>query len=142
MLPKSVLIAVLGVATIGAEASAIHRPFSQIGERRARALEARQNRGQFGGGGFGKGKGQAAGGQAGQGQGKGQAGAGQGGQGQGQGQNQGNAGQNGGNQNQNNGGNNGANGANCLNANVIQKGSQSTGQVNGVAADGQVNSAT
>jgi hypothetical protein len=50
-----------------------------------------------------------------------------------------NGGNNGGNQGSNTGGNN----ANlCLNANAVQTGSESTGQQNGVAADGQVNSAT
>jgi transcription initiation factor TFIID subunit 15 len=45
---------------------------------------------------------------------------------------------------QNKGGNNNANtGTNtCLSANAVQTGSASTGQQNGVAADGQVNSAT
>jgi transcription initiation factor TFIID subunit 15 len=51
----------------------------------------------------------------------------------------GNKGNQGGNQA---GGNAGNAGSTTLNANAIQTGSQSTGQQNGVAADGQVNSAT
>jgi transcription initiation factor TFIID subunit 15 len=53
-------------------------------------------------------------------------------------------------QNKNNGNNNNNNNNNantggtqtCLSANALQTGSKSTGQVNGVAADGQVNSKT
>jgi transcription initiation factor TFIID subunit 15 len=56
----------------------------------------------------------------------------------------------GGNNNNNNNNNNAAtktgnanaNAQLCLDQNAIQTGSQSTGQANGVAADGQVNSAT
>jgi len=52
-----------------------------------------------------------------------------------------NGGNNGGNNNQ--ASNTGGNNANlCLNQNAVQTGSDSTGQQNGVAADGQVNSAT
>lgn len=121
---KSILIGLLGI-TAFAEASAIHRPFDQIMNRRAaRALNTRQ----FGGGQFNGAK------------------FGQGGQGANNGQNQANQnnnGQNGGNtgnQNNNNGGNNNNQGSLTLNQNAVQTGSQSNG--NPDAADGESASKT
>ncbi|KAI0850009.1 hypothetical protein F5Y00DRAFT_261111 [Daldinia vernicosa] len=132
---QSILIGLLGV-TAFAEASAIHRPFDQIMNRRAaRALNVRQfGGGQFGGGQFGGGN------------------FGQGGQGGNNGQNQGNQNnaQNGGNNgNQNNNAGNTNNNANnnknnqaslTLNSNAIQTGSQSDGDPD--AADGESASKT
>ncbi|KAI8966086.1 hypothetical protein F5Y11DRAFT_211874 [Daldinia sp. FL1419] len=128
---KSVLIGLLGVTAL-AEASAIHRPFDQIMNRRtARALNTRQfGGGQFGGGQFG-------GGNFGQGGNKGQN---QGGNNNGQNggnngnQNNNNNGGNNGNNNNNNGGNNNQ-GSLTLNQNAVQTGSQSDGNPDQAAGE-------
>ncbi|GAP87220.1 hypothetical protein SAMD00023353_2300380 [Rosellinia necatrix] len=132
MQTKNILVGLLSLTAI-AEATAIHRPFDNLMNRRAaRSIETRQNFGnRFGNGGFGRG------GQNG-GQNNGQNG------GQNNGQNQGNQGnnnnnnqgQNGGNQdqtqdqNQGNNGNNNNNGnqaALTLNADALQTGSAQDG---------------
>ncbi|KAI1494587.1 hypothetical protein F5X96DRAFT_528279 [Biscogniauxia mediterranea] len=146
MLTKDVLIGLLSLAVV-ADASAIHRPFDHVMNRRAaRALETRQ----FGGGkgGFGGGFGQ---GQGGQGQGQ-QGQQNQGQQNQGQNNNNNNQGQqnnqnNNNNNNQNNQNNNNNNNNNnnaqaslTLDANAVQTGSQSDG--NPDAAEGEAASQT
>ncbi|KAI1641447.1 hypothetical protein F4809DRAFT_636733 [Biscogniauxia mediterranea] len=141
MLTKDVLIGLLSLAVV-ADASAIHRPFDHVMNRRAaRALETRQ----FGGGkgGFGGGFGQ---GQQGQGQGQqGQQNQGQQNQGQQNNQNNNQGQQNNQNNNNNNNQNNNNNNNNAqasltLDANAVQTGSQSDG--NPDAAEGEAASQT
>jgi hypothetical protein len=122
MLMKTAVTALLGLA-IAAEAATVHQ------YRSTSTLDRRQNRGgRFGGGNNNNNNNNNNGGN----------------DNNNNNNNGGNNNNNGGNNNNNNnnGGNNNGATETCLAANAIQTGSQSTGQNGGVAADGQVNSAT